>query len=152
MRFPGRKPIYINLSRMFKITVYILTALLLTAQLALTIPGARTVLTFVDRLEGVGDSSGVTTALGEIKLTLDGIEPSSSIDVLQNGRSVMFFYDREISLTVSDNSVIEIDGTSINTPFTVRVSKLSDNIKIENDAVSVEVNSNISILGRIFIK
>ena len=152
MRFSGKKPIYINLSSMFKITVYALTALLLIAQLALTTPGARAVLVVVDRLEGAADSSGDTAALGEIKLILEGIEPSSSIEVLQNGRSVMFFYDREVSLTVSDNSVIEIDGTSINTPFAVRVNKLSDNVTIENDAVLVEVNSNISVLGRIFIK
>lgn len=153
MRFFKKKPIFINLSKVYKIFLFALTAILLITQLALTTPGARTVLTYIDRFEGVyTNAENYAPSLGELKLVLEGVNPSSEIEVLQNGKAIAFFYDDTINITVSDNSVIEIDGTSVLEPFNVRINKVTENIKIENDPDSVQINSNISLLGRIFIK
>ena len=134
MRFFKKKPIYINLSKAYKITIFILTAVLLIAQLALTTPGARVVLTYIDKFEGVyTNAENYSSKLGELKLILEGINPSADIEVLQNGKTIAFFYDNAITITVSDNSVIEIDGRDISEPFVVRVEK-RENMKIENDS------------------
>lgn len=152
MQFLKNKPIFINLSRTYKISMFILVGLLLLSQLVLTTPGARAVLTYIDKFEGAYVSSVNTGRLGEITLSLVGIEPVSDIEILQNGQPIAIFYEKEVKITVSDNSVIEIDGRNVKTPFTVEIKGITSNIDIENNVTSIEVNSNISLIGRIFIK
>jgi hypothetical protein len=143
--------VVINVRKLYRAAMAVLVSALLLAQLALTTPGARTVLTFIDRFEGggVADSAGT---LAELTLSLIGAEPAPEIEILQNGQPVAVFYDREIKITVSDNSVIEIDGRKIKKPFTVEITAVSPNAALENNTASVAVNSNISRIGRIFIK
>lgn len=152
MQFFKNKPIYINLTKTYKATMYVLVAVLLMVQLALTTPGARAVLTFTDKFEGVMKSDSDKSSLGEITLSLVDLEPVSDIEILQNGQPIAMFYDKEIKITVSDNSVIEIDGRRVKTPFAVEISGVSSNIEIEGKTTYVNVNSNISLIGRVFIK
>lgn len=151
MQIFKKRIVFINLSKVYKISMYVLVAALLVTQLALTTPGARAVLTFIDKFEGVLSTEGTST-LGEITLTLIDAEPTSEILVLQNGRPIAMFYDREIKITVSDNSVIEIDARKVKTPFAVEISNISSNIEIENNVTYIEVCSDISLVGRIFIR
>jgi hypothetical protein len=159
MHFPNsvsklvKKPLFINPGRLFRILTIITLSLLLLAQLVLTTPGIRAVLTYTDKFEGLyGNSQTQSSTLGEITLTLQGVEPASDIEILQNGQPIAIFYEAEINITVSDNSVIEIDGRKVKTPFSVRVSKLSPNIEAEDIPQIVHVNSDISLIGRIFVK
>jgi hypothetical protein len=148
-----KKPLFINPGRLFRILTIITLSLLLLAQLVLTTPGIRAVLTYTDKFEGLyGNSQTQSSTLGEITLTLQGVEPASDIEILQNGQPIAIFYEAEINITVSDNSVIEIDGRKVKTPFSVRVSKLSPNIEAEDIPQIVHVNSDISLIGRIFVK
>jgi hypothetical protein len=148
-----KKPLFINPGRLFRILTIITLSLLLLAQLVITTPGIRAVLTYTDKFEGLyGNSQTQSSTLGEITLTLQGVEPASDIEILQNGQPIAIFYEAEINITVSDNSVIEIDGRKVKTPFSVRVSKLSPNIEAEDIPQIVHVNSDISLIGRIFVK
>ncbi len=151
MRFFKNSGIYINVHKTYRLVMTALVAALLLTQLALTSPAARSALTFTDRLEGVS-GDGRASMLGEIKLTLVGAAPSSEIEVLQNGQTIAFFFDREVTLTVSDNSVIEIDGRASKEPFVVNVHTVSPNITIENSVTAAEVRSNIALIGRVFVK
>ena len=143
-----KKPLFINPGRLFRILTIITLSLLLLAQLVLTTPGIRAVLTYTDKFEGLyGNSQTQSSTLGEITLTLQGVEPASDIEILQNGQPIAIFYEAEINITVSDNSVIEIDGRKVKTPFSVRVSKLSPNIEAEDIPQIVHVNSDSLMEG-----
>ncbi|OQB15904.1 MAG: hypothetical protein BWY15_00030 [Firmicutes bacterium ADurb.Bin193] len=152
MRFFRKKPVVINLGKLYRVAMFVLIPVLLATQLALTTPGYRAVLTFIDKFEGAYSSENERSALGELTLTLEGTEPSPDIEILQNGQPVSVFYDKTITITVSDNSVIEIDGRKIKTPFFVVITAVSENIEIENNPDILEVKSNICYVGRIFIK
>ena len=125
---------------------------MLISQLALTTPNARVLLTTIDKDEDVSVSSNQDSIrLGEITLRLNGIHPSDDIKILQNGEPIAVFYDKEIKITVADNSVIEIDGSKIKQEFYIDILNISNNIKFENVS-QIKVNSNIAMVGRIFVK
>ena len=68
-----KKPLFINPGRLFRILTIITLSLLLLAQLVLTTPGIRAVLTYTDKFEGLyGNSQTQSSTLGEITLTLQG--------------------------------------------------------------------------------
>jgi len=141
-----------NLSNIFNSLLFLFIAIMLISQLALTTPNARFLLTTVDKDEDVSVSSNQDSIrLGEITLKLNGIQPSDEIKILQNGEPIAVFYDKEIKITVADNSVIEIDGSKIKQEFYVDILNISDNIKLENIS-QIRVKSNIAMIGRIFIK
>lgn len=141
-----------NLSNIFNSLLFVFIAIMLISQLALTTPNARFLLTTIDKNEDVSVSSNQDSIrLGEITLKLNGIHPSDEIKILQNGEPIAVFYDKEIKITVADNSVIEIDGSKIKQEFYIDILNISDNIKLENVS-QIRVNSNIAMIGRIFVK
>mgnify|MGYP000887719318 CR=1 FL=1 len=144
--------IFLNIHKAYKAVMLVLTVVLLFVQLALTNPNGRSVLTFIDKYEGGLSLDSNVSQLGEIKLSLVGAEPSAHIEILQNGQPIAYFYDTQITITVSDNSVIEIDGRRVKESFSVEITEMTPNIQIENAATVAEVNSNIAPIGRVLIK
>ncbi len=142
----------LNLSNIFNSLLFVFITIMLISQLALTTPNARVLLTTIDKDEDVSVSANQDSIrLGEITISLNGVHPSDDIKILQNGEPIAVFYDKEIKITVADNSVIEIDGSKINKEFYVDIINVSDNIKFENVS-QIRVNSNIAMVGRIFVK
>jgi len=142
----------LNLSNIFNSLLFVFITIMLISQLALTTPNARVLLTTIDKDEDVSVSSNQDSIrLGEITLRLNGIHPSDDIKILQNGEPIAVFYDKEIKITVADNSVIEIDGSKIKQEFYIDILNISNNIKFENVS-QIKVNSNIAMVGRIFVK
>ena len=142
----------LNLSNIFNSLLFVFITIMLISQLALTTPNARVLLTTIDKDEDVSVSANQDSIrLGEITLRLNGIHPSDDIKILQNGEPIAVFYDKEIKITVADNSVIEIDGSKIKQEFYIDIINISNNIKFENVS-QIKVNSNIAMVGRIFVK
>ncbi|NLB82507.1 MAG: hypothetical protein GX800_13070 [Clostridiaceae bacterium] len=151
--FRHRKAIIFNVNKIYlNILIIVLSALMLS-QFVLTFPNARAVFTNTERFESLyKNADDSTSSLAELTLLLTGTEPTSDIEFMQNGQPIAVFYDRKITVTVSDNSVLEIDGTRVKDPFSVQIIEMSSNIDAESISSSVNVNSNISFVGRIFIK
>ena len=77
--------------------------------------------------------------------------PSDKLFLLQNGEKIAVLNKKEVKVDISDNSVIEVDGRSVNNEFDLKITDFSENIEgfYEKD---ISVKSNIVILGRFFIK
>ncbi len=86
---------------------------------------------------------------GHIKINISN--PSDNLFLLENGEKTNVLNKESIEFTISDNSVIEIDGRNIDKECTVKIIELSENIDgFYEEFVNVE--SNIKILGRFFVK
>ena len=144
---------------MRKIFNYVLTVVfgillfaLLSSQLGLTIPAVRTALTNVSDYESAAGMTEDNTQLGEITLSLKGLEANTDIKVLQNGEIVAFFTQNTMTVTVCNNSLIEIDGTKVENKFSVSIDNQSQNISFSDETREVVVDKNIVILTRVFVK
>ncbi|MCK9479691.1 MAG: hypothetical protein M0R40_09395 [Firmicutes bacterium] len=145
--------IIFNINKVYRVLLFVFVSALLISQLALTLPAGRAVLTNTDNFEGIyKNGENQPSTLAEITLTLVDAQPCPDIEILQNGQPIAIFYEEKIKVTVSDNSVLEIDGRRVNKPFSVVVSDIPSNIDIENIANIAQVNSDISLIGRIFVK
>lgn len=84
-------------------------------------------------------------------VTVNLSNPSDKLFLLQNGERTAVLNKESVEIKVSDNSVVEIDGRDTNAKCTIKITEISDNVDgfyQEN----IDVNSNIVILGRFFIK
>lgn len=126
--------------------------LLMGAQLALTTPAARNTLSAVNDIETLGGQVEDGFKLGQISLSLVGTEPSKDIKILLNGQVIALFVQKQIDITVSNNALLEIDGSAIKEPFSVKIDHVPENISFQDGKNSTEIKSNIGILARIFVK
>lgn len=126
--------------------------LMLGAQLALTMPAARNALSPVNELETLGGQVEDGFKLGEITLKLVGIEPSKDIKILINGEVVALFVQKQINITVSNNALLEIDAVAVKEPFTVEIDNYNENITFADNKKSAQIQSNITVLARVFVK
>jgi hypothetical protein len=132
--------------------IFIAVGTLLTSQFLLTIPTYREALTPISEYEGVSGQISANMAVAEITLTLQGIEPSADIRILQNGVAVAYFSSQAVSIMAQNNALIEIDGTKTDTPFAVSISNFADTITFADDKTATQVNNNIAQLARFFVK
>ena len=126
--------------------------LMMGAQLALTTPAARNMLSTVNDIETLGGQQEDGFKLGEITLSLVSIEPSKDIKILLNGQVIALFVQKQINITVCNNALLEIDGTAVKDPFTVKIDNVPSNISFADGKNIAEIQSNIGILARIFVK
>jgi hypothetical protein len=124
---------------------------LLVVQLVMTMPQARDAL--AEQMSGMPASNAVRVGvtLGELVLTLEGVQPTNNIKVLQNGIPISVFNQRTISVMVEDNSLIEIDGSNTREGFRVILDSHSENVELFNGATEVALQENIAILDRILV-
>ncbi len=126
---------------------------LIVSQIGLRNKTTKTFFTDIDKYEGV-DIHEVEGHLnkGAVILELVDIEPNKDIKILLNGLESYAFVSETLSINVRNNSLIEVDGTTIETPFKIKIVDASNNIATRCIGNEIEVNSNISILTRIFLK
>jgi len=125
---------------------------LLISQFALTIPTFRDSLAPISETKGVSGQVEGGLALGEITLSLQGVEPSADIKVLQNGVPIAFFTTDTLTVSVRHNSLIEIDGTKVANNFVINIEDYSGNISFAEGKTSTDVSNNIAILARVFVQ
>lgn len=138
--------------KIFNTVLFITMFLLLGIQLILTVPGFKSIITDL----GIGESLYAMSDtdepyLGEITLNIENVDCKGDIIVLQNGEPVAAFFENTVKINVADNTVIEIDGTGYDGMFTVNAVDFSDSIS-NSEKKCVEVNKNIVILDRYFLK
>ena len=142
-----------NIEKALFLLSFIFLSILIISQIGLMNNATRTFFTDIDSYEGIdiNDVSNMTN-YGQLKLKLIGIEPNSNIKVLVNGYEKYVFDKEIISIAVKNNSLIEIDGTKMKKPFSVKIINVSSNIASNLKSKKISVSSNIEILARIFLK
>lgn len=127
--------------------------LLVISQIGLTHETTRAFFTDIEYYEGV-DINDIEAVFrdGEIALQLIGIEPTEDIKVLLNGFQAYDFTEQTLRLKVRNNCLIEVDGTKVKTPFSVKIVEVSDNIATNCKDNEIELRSGIEVLTRIFLK
>lgn len=77
--------------------------------------------------------------------------PSDGLFLLQNGEKIKTLNEDNLKIEILDNSVIEIDGRKLKSSCNVKIVEKSDNIEGFYEK-EITVESNITILGRFFVK
>ncbi|MDK2810905.1 MAG: hypothetical protein PWR27_1614 [Petroclostridium sp.] len=127
--------------------------ILIIAQIGLVNETTRTFFTDIDKYEGVNiNNLHDVFKQGELSLKLIGMEPNNNIKVLLNGTPAYEFKSDTLNIKARNNCLIEIDGTKIKSPFKVKIVSISENISTPCKDKEIEVNSNIQVLTRIFLK
>lgn|GEM_PF-2437817 len=127
--------------------------LLFAAQIGLNHKSVRTFFTDIEEYEGVNvDELDEIFKDSEISLQLLDVQPSDKIKILVNGMEINNFSESVVNIPIRNNCVIEIDGTGMDIPFRVKVIKVSKNLPEDLVGKEVTINSNISVLSKVFIK
>ena len=138
-----------NFDKLLKGLVFIFGCTLLISQLYMTVTKFNSYFSEFDAVYTISDS--VANNSFDLKLKLTGISADQRVLVLCNGEPVARFNDSEISVTVNNNSVIEIDGRCILKPFKVEI--VNEDISACNNILkAVDVRSNIAMLGRLIME
>jgi hypothetical protein len=147
--FNGRK-----LERILIICFTICVLLLITAQFLMTNPSIRVFLTQEENAEGAFfEQSGTIYDKGILSIELiDSARLRDDAWVLVNGLKVTNFTQKQVSISVKDGDLVEIDGTKVSNAFAVKVSSYSSNAKLIIDNSSLVVNRSIGVLARVKLK
>lgn len=137
----------------FVVIFALLFITLLLAQIALTNDTIRVYLSNVEDYEGytISDIDNLIKE-GSITLELMDMSRDNDVKVLVNGKEKASFDKKAIDINVTDNSVVEIDGSKIKTSFRVKVIDKSSNVEGEIVNSIVLINSNIKTIARIKLK
>lgn len=135
------------------ISFLVCLSVLIIAQLLMVNSEIRTFLTQEERVEGVFmDNSGVLYDKGFLVMELINKESMNDVWIMVNGERVANFYKKQVSISVKDSDLVEIDARTTNSPAKVRVSSFSSNVKLLIDNSGKEFDKNIGIIARVRIK
>lgn len=84
-------------------------------------------------------------------IVIENSMPSDNLFLLQNGEKLTPLNKKQIKINITDNSVIEVDGRNTNELNIIKISDISENTDGFYER-EVQVESNIVILGRFFVK
>ena len=137
-----------DFDKMLNNAVFVIAFIMIVSQLIITVPT-------VSRLCGISSVSTSAEIFEEktavLRLALLNIPEDERIYVLQNGQSVACFSYSQTEVTVSDNSVIEIDGRAVKRPFDVEISVISGDV-VSSLPEKIHVDSSIAMIGRVFLR
>ncbi|MTI67792.1 MAG: hypothetical protein FH753_14500 [Firmicutes bacterium] len=89
---------------------------------------------------------------GVIKLKLQNNKEYEEVEVLVNGEVAGNFKDKQITIEVYNNDIIEINSTEYNKNLKVKILKTSDNIKLPKINSIYNIKGTLDILSRVIIK
>ncbi|WHH59459.1 hypothetical protein [Petroclostridium sp. X23] len=126
---------------------------LIISQIGLFNETTRTFFTDIDRYEGV-DINDLDEVFkkGQVTVKLINTTPDANIKILLNGTVEYDFTEETAVIDVRNNCIIEIDGTKVEVPFKVQIVNTSDNIMSNCNGKEIEIDRNIGVLARIFLK
>lgn len=153
---PGIKVLNIEglkIERALTITLCTCFMVVIAAQLFMTFPNLRMFLTQEDKVEGVFlEKNDTLYNKGTLLIELVDCERMDGAWVLVNGRKAADFSSKQVSITVKDADLIEIDGTKARYPFKAKVASYNSNINLLTDNSTLDIDGNIGILARIKLK
>lgn len=142
----------INIEKVLFVSFIAAFTILIIAQAALITPSVRTFMT--GRTEFEGKQLGLEEYLydeGKITLELFRDQTDSGVKILVNGDEVAAFNNSVVSLTVRDGDVVEIDGSSLDSPAEIAVVSKTSNISDECLKKTV-VKGNVKLLTQVRMK
>ncbi len=129
--------------------VLLLLGAVVLAQMFLLRPDTRSVFTNADLFEG---AAGLSVAERTAQLTLETDRPEPGVFLLVNGKKLQSFYNKKITISVQEYSLIQIKKEGVDHTVTVAVTGLSDFIERKNLNVKVEGKEEIFYIGRILFQ
>jgi len=87
-----------------------------------------------------------------MQITLESTVTDSNIKVMANGNVIADFEEPEVVLNLTDNSLIEIDGTNEKKQFDVLIKGVSSNADQYFGNSKITVQGNIVILDRFLLQ
>ncbi len=137
------------LKKIFKISLVSAFVILILSQALLKNPVLKNKMSELYEMESMYVYSENESAKGYI--IIQTLSPSEELYILQNGEKTEIMNKEKIKIDIYDNTVIEIDGSNLEEKIQVDLTEASDNIYgYYKDKIIV--NSNITILGRFFLK
>lgn len=139
----------IKIKKWFKLTLLICVVCLLVGQFLLLNDNVKNKISSVYRMESKYVYSEQQIPKGNIEIEIS--RPDKGLYLLQDGEPVAELNQKNITVDVFDNTVIEIDGRNCEHNILVKIKTVSQNIDgyYEQEIV---VEKNIVILGRFFVK
>ena len=143
----------VKIEKLFLVIFIICFLALLIAQALMTNLNIRSILTQEEKVEGVflGKSDQLFSK-GIMTLDLVNCENADNVWVLVNGERTESFYKKQISISVRDSDLVEIDGTESDEPVKLKVDSCSKNVRLTIDNSVLEINKNIAVLARTKVK
>lgn len=124
--------------------------ILIIAQLLMLNRDIRVFLTQEKKVEGVIlIGSGAVYSKGVIVLELDDLDGAENVWILVNGKKVANFRNKQATISVKDDDLIEIDATQITEKVRVKVVSYSNNVKFLINNNYLECEKNIKVLARV---
>jgi len=143
----------VKIEKILVITFTVCFCLLIISQFLMQNPNIRMFLTQEEAVEGAFlDKADELYDKGLIVLEIETCNNMEDTWVLVNGQKVTCFKKSQISLSVKDNDLVEIDGTKANNVFRAKITSCSENINLLIDNSGMDINRNISILARVKLK
>ncbi len=143
----------VKIERLLIIIFSICFALLILAQVLMTFPNARMFLTQEEKVEGVFlEKSDALYDKGVVVIELINHERIDAAWVLVNGQKKVNFTGKQVSISVKDTDLIEVDGTKVDGIIKVRIASCSTNIDLLIDNSVLDIDGNIGVLARARLK
>lgn len=115
------------------------------AQFLLTVPAARYVMSYVDRLEGVALDPGGAS----VTVVLSNGSPGQAARLLVNGRRAGTFATGMLRVEVSGGDLLEVDGTGLTGEGLFAVIATSGGVSAPAVGLEVRTHRGVTSLGRV---
>ena len=130
-----------------------LFSIFVTVQILMIDADTRNAITSQEGTEGVFlEQSAIVSGKGYITLISDNPSDENSAWILANGQRIAKLKGNIVKITVSDNEVIEVDGTEAKKPFSVSIGECSDNIKLYTNGEAIDAQGRIAVVCRVVVK
>lgn len=118
---------------------------LIAAQVLLTLPAARYVMSYVDRLEGIPLSEGRPS----VTIVLSEGAPPQSAALLVNGKRAAGFSGGQITVNVLDGDLLEVDGTALDGQGVFEVIAVGRGVTAPAVGSRAVTDGGVATLGRV---
>ncbi len=129
--------------------ILLLMGAVILAQMFLLRPDTRSVFTNADLFEG---APGISVTERRAQLTLETDRPEPGVFVLVNGKKQQSFYNKKITISVQEYSLVQIKKEGIDHAVTVAVTGVSDFVERKNLNLKVGGKENNFCIGRILFQ
>ncbi|MBE7043528.1 MAG: hypothetical protein E7399_08610 [Ruminococcaceae bacterium] len=135
--------------KIFVSVIFLLIGAVVLAQLFLIRPDTRSVFTNADLFEG---TANLSTTKRKAWITLETERQEPGLFVLVNGKKQESFFNKKITISVQEHSMIQVIKEGVNHPVTVEITGISDFVKRRNLNLRVGGEENIFYIGRILFQ
>jgi len=125
--------------------VVALGVIVVLSQVLLTMPGARYVMSYVDRLEGVALDPGGPS----VTVLMSRGNPGHAAYLLVNGQRASSFALGIITVGVNAGDLLEVDGTGLDGDGTFQVAATTGGVLAPAKGSEVVTHRGVTSLGRV---